>query len=192
MEAALDHLVPNILHAEQSFSVHAHQGKSDLLGRLPNRLRGYRAWLPEAWAIIVVVDEDREDCEKLKGLLESFANKAGLKTRSRSKHEKPFHVINWLAIEELEAWFFGDVDALVAAYPGVPETLAKKAGFREPDAIKGGTWEALERVLQAAGHHAGGLEKIRAAREIAAQMDPSRNRSTSFRGFRDALRATLP
>jgi len=91
-------------------------------------------------------------------------------------------------VEELEAWFFGDVSALIAAYPGVPATLAHRARFRDPDAISGGTWESLERVLQRAGHHTGGLEKLRAAREIAKHMDPERNRSRSFCGFRDRLR----
>ncbi len=99
--------------------------------------------------------------------------------------------INRIAVEELEAWFFGDVGALVAAYPGVPETLDRRAKYRNPDAIAGGTWEALERVLQEAGHHGGGLAKVRAARDIAAHMDPGRNRSRSFQVFRDAIVACL-
>ena len=39
-----------------------------------------------------------------------------------------------------------------------------------------------------AKYHPGGLEKIRAAREISNHMDPDRNRSRSFQVFRDALR----
>jgi len=95
--------------------------------------------------------------------------------------------VNRLAVEELEAWFFGDVEAIAAAYPRVPRNLARKAPFRNPDRIKGGTWEALERVLQRAGHFPGGLGKIEAARAIARHMDPQRNRSRSFCVFRDAL-----
>jgi hypothetical protein len=99
-------------------------------------------------------------------------------------------VINWLAVEELEAWFLGDIDAVRAAYPRVPRALPRRSPFGDPDAIAGGTWEALERVLQEAGYHRGGLEKIRAAREIAAQMEPGRNRSRSFQGFVAAIRET--
>jgi hypothetical protein len=66
--------------------------------------------------------------------------------------------------------------------------LHRKAGYRDPDAIKGGTWEALQRILQRAGYHQGGLQKIRAKSDIATHMDPDRNRSLSFRGFRDRLR----
>lgn len=87
----------------------------------------------------------------------------------------------------MEAWFFGDVNALTAAYPGVPATLAKKEKYRDPDAIQGGTWEALERILQRAGYHLGGLSKIEAARAIAKHMTPEHNRSHSFQVFRDAL-----
>lgn len=41
-------------------------------------------------------------------------------------------VINRILIEELESWFFGDVDALVAAYPGVAPTPAQKANTGTP------------------------------------------------------------
>jgi hypothetical protein len=68
-----------------------------------------------------------------------------------------------LAIEELEAWFFGDMDAVRALYPRVPETLEQRAGFRDPDAIRGGTWEALERILQRAGYFAGVANRARSA-----------------------------
>lgn len=51
----------------------------------------------------------------------------------------PFQVLNRLAIEELEAWFFGDVAALHSAYPRVPSTLGRRSRYRDPDAIRGGT-----------------------------------------------------
>jgi len=89
-------------------------------------------------------------------------------------------------IEELEAWFFGDWDAVRACYPKVPSIESKKK-YRNPDAIKGGTWEALEKVLQSSGYFPGGLRKIEAAGAIAAKMDPSRNTSKSFCVFRDAV-----
>jgi hypothetical protein len=43
------------------------------------------------------------------------------------------------------------------------------------------------RELQRAGHHQGGLAKIRAAREISVCMEPDRNRSRSFQVFRQGL-----
>ncbi len=185
-EAALGNLLPKIVGREVTHSIHPHQGKSDLLDKLPSRLRGYENWLPADWRIVVLVDQDRSGCREIKGRLERAAAQAGLVTKSTRLPS--FQVLNRLAVEELEAWFFGDVEAIVQAYPGVPPILGQKARYRDPDAIAGGTWEALERVLQRAGYFRNGLRKIEAARAISAHMAPERNRSRSFRVFRDALR----
>jgi len=187
-EVALRNLVPKIVGEDIPFNIHAYQGKLDLLEKLPRRLRGYSSWLPDDWRIVALVDGDRQDCKELKAELEQIARGAGLVTRSMPSSGGKFHVLNRLAIEELEAWFFGDVEALVAAYPRIPRTLQKRRGYRNPDAIGGGTWEAMERVLQKAGYYPGGLPKIEAARNISVNMDPNRNMSKSFRVFRDALR----
>ena len=47
--------------------------------------------------------------------------------------------------------------------------------------------EALEKVLQRAGYHQGGLEKVKAAREISQFMRPQDNRSLSFKAFYKSL-----
>jgi len=186
MEAALRVLLPRLL-GEMSFEVHPYQGKKDLLRRLPARLRGYSSWLPEDWRIMVVVDRDNEDCDDLKGRLERIAVSAGLRTR-RLAGGPDYQVVNRLAIEELEAWYFGDWDAVRAAYPLVPKGIPGKAKYRDPDAVAGGTWEAFERILQAAGYFRGGLRKMEAARAVSEHWDPDANRSHSFIVFRDALR----
>lgn len=185
-EAALHNIVPKILGDKISFNVHPHQGKPDLLAKLPERLRGYRAWLPQDWRIVVIVDRDADDCHKLKTSLKMAALDVGLVTKSAATSGGRFEVINRLAIEELEAWFFGDVDALHAAYPRVSPNLDNKRRYRDPDAITG-TWEALERELQRAGYHRAGLAKIAAAKVISAYMNPEHNRSSSFQVFRQGL-----
>jgi hypothetical protein len=187
VEVALHSLVPKILGTDVTFQIHTFQGKQDLLGKLESRLKGYKNWLPSDWRIVVLIDEDRQTCKKLKRQLEEAARRAGLTTKSSVTTGEKFQVLNRIAIEELEAWFFGDVPAMVKAYPGVPSTLNQKAKFRNPDAIKGGTWEALERVLQKAGYHQGGLNKIAAARDISPHLCPQRNRSKSFKVFRGGL-----
>lgn len=75
------------------------------------------------------------------------------------------------------------------AYPRLPASLTTAPRFHNPDAIAGGTWEELERIFQRAGYFKGGYPKIEAARAISAHMDPTRNRSHSFRIFRDGLMA---
>jgi hypothetical protein len=116
-----------------------------------------------------------------------MAQDAGLVPRRPKKAS--FHVLTRIAVEELEAWLLGDVPALVTTYPGISPTLGNHKRYRDPDGIKGGTWEALEAALQKAGHFLGGLPKIQVAREVAANMDPDRNGSRSFQVFRDGLRA---
>jgi hypothetical protein len=180
-EAALRILLPKILN-DISFEIYPHSCKDELLVRLPSRLRGYAAWLPPNWRVIVVVDKDDDDCAQLKQKLENLSREAGLGTKTAPK-AKRVSVINRLAIEELEAWYFGDWQAVRCAYPRVAPGVPKQAAYRVPDAIKGGTWEAFERILQRAGYFKTGLRKIEAARALAFYMDPARNTSQSFGAF---------
>jgi hypothetical protein len=186
MEAFLRALLPRLLPGDKTFQVHAFQGKRDLLGKLEARLRGYAAWLPPDWRILVVVDRDDDDCLELKGRLEAAAHRAGLQSK-RGAGNLPWQVVNRIAIEELEAWYFGDWQAVCAAYPRLSRNIANQQRYRDPDAIAGGTWEAFERVMQRHGYFKGGLRKIEAARALGATVDARRNRSASFGGFRDAL-----
>lgn len=191
-EQALTILLPRVLDPSISFSIHSYQGKHDLLRRLPARLRGYARWIDTARTrIVVLVDEDRADGLRLKATLERAAEQAGLLTRSRVGSEGAFAVLNRIAVEELEAWFIGDPAAVRSAYPGVSPNFERRARFRLPDQVPGGTWRALEKLLQEAGHHRGGLRKIAAARDIASRMDPSVNRSPSFLRFCDGLRSLV-
>jgi hypothetical protein len=186
-EAALSNILPKVFEPTTSFAIHPYQGKQDLLKKLPSRLRGYKAWLPGDWRIVVLIDADDEDCRRLKGRLEDIAQNSNLLTKSVTRNSSNFQVLNRLAIEELEAWFFGDVEALHATYPRISLNLGNKAKYRDPDSIAGGTWEALERELKRVGYYSGGLSKISAAREISLHMVPERNRSHSFQVFRQGL-----
>lgn len=186
MEAFLRALLPRLLPQDRTFEVHPFQGKRDLLSAIEARLRGYATWLPDDWRIVVVVDRDAEDCRVLKQRLEDMAARAGLRTRTRAGAAQ-WQLVNRIAIEELEAWYFGDWTAVRAVYPRVHAGIPNRQGFRDPDAIAGGTWEAFECVMQKHGYFKGGLAKLEAARAIGAQVDPSRSRSRSFRGFCSAL-----
>lgn len=188
-EAFLQGFLHKALGESNSFHIHVFQGKPDLLGKLPARLRGYRSWLPADWRIAVLVDEDRQDCKTLKADLDRAAADAGLLTKTAAGKNRQFRILNRIAIEEIEAWYFGDVEALAKAYPGVPPTLDRKEKYRDPDAISGGTWETLERVLQRAGYYAAGLPKVELARRLAPLMDPVRNRSRSFQHLITGLAA---
>jgi hypothetical protein len=188
-ERFLQGFLPKVLGESDSFCAHVFQGKPDLLDKLPARLKGYQTWLPSDWRIVVLVDEDRQDCRKLKEKLEKAATDAGFVTKSSAGKDGRFTVLNRIVIEEIEAWYFGDVQALAEAYPGVPPTLDRKQKFRNPDAISGGTWETLARILHRAGYYGGGLPKSELAHRIAPLLEPGRNRSRSFQNFVTGLAA---
>lgn len=182
-EFALRTLMPKIVPGV-AFEIRRFQGKHDLLKKLPRRLAGYAAWPGVAVArIVVLIDRDDEDCRSLRERLDSMAIEAGFTPIGPGRT-----VVNRIAVEELEAWFFGDFDAVVAAYPKVPSSAQGKAGLRDPDAIRGGTAEAFERLLQKHGYHQGGLAKVTAAQEIAGHMNVEANASRSFQVFRDGVR----
>lgn len=189
MEAFLRTLLPRLL-GDTPFAIYPFQSKAELLRRLPDRLRGYAAWLPESHRIVIMVDRDNDDCRQLKQQLEKACQAAGLFTRNRRNGEQ-FVVINRIVVEELEAWYFGDWDAVCAAYPRVSKTTPKQREFRNTDEIQGGTWEAFERVVQKAGYFKTGLRKTEVARAIAQYMEPERNRSYSFQVWRSALQDLL-
>lgn len=185
-DRALRLLLPKIVPGVP-FEIRDFRGKDGLLRELPRRLRGYRPWIDSAsTCVVVVVDRDDDDCVALKSRLEQMAKEAGFRTESGPAGGA--QILNRIVIEELEAWFFGDIPALKRAYPKVSPTLDKQARYRDPDAIAGGTWEALERVLREHGYHTTGLRKLEAATEIAEHMDVEANRSRSFQVFRDGLR----
>ena len=186
MEAFLRALLPRLLPQGRTFEVHPFQGKGDLLAKLEARLRGYASWLPADWRLVVVVDRDDNDCLALKRQLEAMAVRAGLSTRSSAANAH-WQLVNRVAIEELEAWYFGDWEAVRVIYPRTPANLPNRQGFRDPDAITGGTWEALERVLQRHGYVPGGLRKIETARAIGSVIEPHRTTSASFRAFHQAV-----
>jgi hypothetical protein len=182
-QEALYNILPKILEPNISFKIHSFQGKTDLISKMPSRLKGYKNWIPADYKIIILVDRDDEDCLSLKQKLEQIALSVGLITKSSANSNQSFQVLTRLAIEELEAWFFGDISAIVQAYPKVSRHIVSQAKYRDPDAIKGGTWEALEKILQKAGYHKGGLAKVKAAKEISLHMNPKENTSKSFQVF---------
>ena len=186
MEVFLQTLLPQILPDGSTFRVHPFRGKRDLLKKLQDRLRAYANWMPKHFRIVVVIDRDSNDCRTLKEQLETIAENSCLLTRSRASDDS-WQVANRIAIEELEAWYFGDWEAVRKAYPRVSPNVPNQARYRDPDAIQGGTWEAFEQITQRAGYFKEGLRNIEAARAISKYIDPVRNRSISFAKFRDAI-----
>ena len=188
-EVALKAILPKIVSSDVSRRFHVFQGKHNLLKQLPRRLKSYRLKIPGDWRIVVLIDEDRENCHLLKSKLEQIARDEGFVTKSGVVKNLDFQIVNRLAIEELEAWFFGDPKAVRKAYPNVSRTFHNRANFRNPDAIAGGTHEALGRVLKR--YYPKWLPKTVIAQNIASHMIPDQNTSKSFQVFLEGLKACV-
>jgi hypothetical protein len=154
-----------------------------LLDQLPRLLRGYGKSLPKNSAVIVVVDRDRRDCMEFKREL------IVLWKACRPRPQTLFRI----AIEELEAWFLGDAQAVHAAYPQAP--LKALEAIENPDAIIG-AWEKMADLVYSGGANALkkqgypiiGQAKAKWAEAIASHMNVEANRSRSFQVFRDGVR----
>lgn len=159
--------------------------KRILLDRLPTVLRGYGR-TPGIDGVVVVVDADERDCRAF------LADLREILTRVRPAMPVVFR----LAIEEVEAWYFGDRTALLGAYPKARRDILARY---VQDAVCG-TWEMLadaihpggRAVIARGGFPAAGAAKHEWASRIAPLMDPDRNVSPSFREFREALIGLTP
>jgi hypothetical protein len=178
-QEALKALVPNILGSSHSFKIHNFQNKDRLLKRLPERMKAYAKMEQEDLRIVILIDRDDDDCQVLK---QQLCNASSVVISQKGNI-----VLHRIAVEELEAWFFGDVPAIRAEYQRIPASLSQKSGFRNPDAIKGGTWEQLDKILKDYGYQTG-LQKSDFAQRVAPHMNINQNQSRSFQVFRDGLK----
>jgi len=189
-EAALNLLLPKLLRSDCTFNCIPHQGKDDLLNRLPGRLRNYARLLPANPDLRVVVMMDADaDCRQRKITLEQLVAAAGLVTKTTASVGQTFQIITRLAVSELEAWFLGDPAAVQAAYRRVHANHFK--GIHPvPDEIPN-AWETLWRILQRANLYPTGKAKVEWARTITPHLEPGRNASASFRYFCQGLEALV-
>ena len=145
-----------------------------LLHQLPKKLRGYEDEKKNNLAIVVLVDGDKKDCTEFKSDLLKI-----------SKHCCPStKIIFRIAIEELEAWFFGDQEALKKAYPKANQKQLNSY-VQDTQDMKDGTWEFLAGVI---GIKRRRISKTEWAENICPYMDVENNKSPSFRVFRDGIR----
>lgn len=155
--------------------------KRILLDQLPRILRGYGN-TPGIDAVVVVLDSDRRNCV-------TFLTE--LKALAAACNPAP-NTLFRLAIEEVEAWYLGDRQALQTAYP---RAKADVLGRYAQDSVCG-TWEILadavypggSAAINKAGWPLPGQIKYEWAEKIGPLLQPGRNLSSSFGKLRDGLR----
>lgn len=163
------------------FVVRPHQGKGTLpqnldarpdprhrglLDLLPATLRAYASTPSMADdGVLVLVDADTADYAALESRLIEFAAR-----------QRPLRVVVRFAVEELEAFYLGDLRALKAAFPRAD--MAKARAY-QPDSIVG-TAELFDEIIDD-----GGLRKVVWAERMGAHLTtrPAKSRSPSFRAL---------
>ena len=163
-------------------------GKQRMLGQLRGRFYTL-ARARYADRVIVVIDQDTEDCEQLKRRIYEDAVSAGLVYRNQPTSESVLRIR--IAMTELESWFIGDPSAVRAAYPRLTERDLRLQRNQHPDTLPD-AWEWLERRLTQRRYFPRGMRKVEAANAIATHLNltPDANTSQSFRLFLRTLRET--
>jgi Domain of unknown function (DUF4276) len=175
---------------DQKFSVHPHQGKGSLpkavdtapnpkrrglLDQLPAKLRGLAAALDQNLdGVLVLLDADDDDVEELAGDIRAVAEHCAPQLR----------VSVSVAVEEMEAFYLGDLRALQRAYPTADMQTARAY---VPDSICG-TWELFGQVVGD-----GGGNKVAWAEAMGPHVttQPAQSRSLSFREMIQQIRALV-
>ena len=165
MKEVLDIILPKIIPDSVEFRTIPHSGKSDLRASIPRKLK---AWRQPDTKFVIVQDQDSADCIKLKEML--------LKLVEPLEREG----IISIACKELEAWYFGDLNAVSCAYGKDITGLAKKSKYRNPDLIE----NPKDELLKIFPKH----QQLDGARRIAVHMDLEKNTSTSFQYFVSGVR----
>ncbi len=164
MENFLTIILPKILPKGYKLNdncfLRPHEGKNDLKKSIPNKIKVFSNFhIPTK--IIIIHDQDSNDCKKLK---------EGLIQLCTSNGDCP--VLIRIPCKELENWYLGDMDAIGAVYPKFkPEKYKNKATYRNVDQCFG-AYE-LEKIIKT-------FQKGFASKNIPNFMNLENNNSTSF------------
>ena len=169
-EALMQSLMPRLLDKRKDVEIEykPFQGKQDLEDKFYHRIKN---WLKPDSAFVVLVDQDAEDCKKLKARL-----------CDKCKDIDPSKLIVRIACRELESWYFGDLAAVEEALgvKNLTATYSKKSKYREPDSIQKPSQE-LRKITK------GLYQKISGSRAIAPLLSLENNKSSSFQAFTKAI-----
>jgi len=194
---AMEILIPKLLGDRITFRIHSYKGignipkglkpsgdasKRKLLSQLPNILQGYGR-TPDYGIVIVICDLDNKEKEGFLSELQNVLDNCNPKPK----------VFFFLAVEEFEAWYLGDINAIRMAYPNAKISVLNSY---VNDSICG-TWEFLADAIYKGGHRALskkgwqaiGEQKKMWAKVISPYMNVNCNNSPSFNDMYNQLQA---
>ena len=166
MKAFLSILLPKILSdnywtLNQNYFIRSFDGKSDLQNNIPSKIKVFSNWT-EPVGVIILQDQDSNDCVKLKNKLIEICETHG-------NCAKLIRIV----CRELESWYIGDFEAVNKAYPNFRfENHASKSKFRNPERCN--AYDELKKILPE-------FQKIDGAKKIAPHINIESNKSESFK-----------
>ncbi len=169
MKVVLENILPKILPSHwqlgKNYFIRAHEGKSDLQKSIPKKIRVFSN-TSEPTGVVIVHDQDSNDCKKLKKELLDICQSNG-----------NCPVLIRIVCRELEAWYLGDMQAIQSAYPHFKSEKHKnKAKFRNPDVLNAA--DDIKTLLPT-------FQKMAGANAISNHLtlELSVNKSESFKQF---------
>lgn len=171
MENALEILLPKILPDSYQLGVNyflrPHNGKSDLKNSIPTKAKAFSNPQLDR-ALIIMMDQDSNDCKKLKKDLVSL-----IKTNGDVKF------LVRIVCRELEGWYLGDMTAIQKFYSRFKaKQHIRKEKFRNPDECNA-SGELFKLIPD--------FQKGIASRNIPKFMDINLNGNKSFNNFKTGL-----
>jgi hypothetical protein len=175
MRQFLQGILPRLGFQDHTFEIKHHRGKEDLISHLPQIIPSLSK---RAQQIIVLIDQDKQDCIKLKKKIEEKMAWCACDYKIR------------IACYELEAWFLGDMEAIAQCSPKFKARFFQgKEKYRDVDRIDKPSRVIEEIVPDWKAEYA---SKPQFAKTIADFVSlaklPYANRSHSFHVFLDTLR----
>ncbi len=170
MKELLGQLLPRLFPGWETgihFLCLQHEGKNDLQRSIPRKLR---AWQQPLDRFVIVQDQDRADCQRVKAQLLQLCSQADCQ-----------NALIRIVCQELESWYLGDLDSLAQEYE-LSASRRKKIGqgSRHPDLVDKPS-QVLEKNIPT-------FQKIAGARRMGRRISPESNHSQSFITFVNGVR----
>ncbi len=196
----LESILPYLISTPHTYKLYSYKGighipknlshvsdpaKRILLERLPQILKGYGETYKNIqnfeYAIIIICDLDKRCRKDFRLELLNILNSCNPKPKANF----------CIAVEEIESWLLGDLQAVQKAYPNAKMALLNAY---KNDAICG-TWELLAnavykggaKALAKYGYQKIGLEKYKWVEKISPFMNLTINKSPSFQYFKKKI-----
>ncbi len=183
LEIFLPTILPKKFVLNTNCYIRPHNGKANLRKSIPRKVDAYRAYKNKRVHLLILHDQDSNDCKKLKKTLKDLVEKNKSDTQNLQ-----YKII--IVCRELENWYFGDLDALKKVTGFTTDKLKNKSRFRNVESrfrnvesrfrnvdqihVPGDT--ELQKLVQQYG-------KSNLAKKMAKYLCKDKNKSQSFQNL---------